>query len=188
MNQVHRKPRAPRRLLAAGAAAAAVVVVSMTYLTTAGAQTGAAATPRCQTRDLAVWLGLGAGGAQAGSASYPLELTNVSGRRCQLYGYPGVSALVNGKQAGSPAARDHAVASTTVTLAAGATAHTLLRITDVSALPGCTPVTAQELRVYPPGAVTPAEIAFRFRACSSAGPRYLSVQAVQPRVGVPGHP
>ena len=75
-----------------------------------------------------------------------------------------------------------------MTLAAGATAHTVLQIIDVSALPGCKPVTADGLKVYPPGAVTAAQIPFRFRACSAAGPVFLSVQTVQPRVGVPGHP
>jgi hypothetical protein len=186
MKQVGQNSRAARWLLAA-AMVAAVASLSVTYLTTAGAQTVSATTPRCHTRGLAVWLGVGTGGAQAGSSAYPVEFTNISGNRCQLYGYPGVSAQVGGQQAGSPARRDRAVAPRTVTLAAGATAHTVLQIIDVSALPGCKPVTADGLRVYPPGAVTAAEIPFRFRACSAAGPVFLSVQTVQPRVGVPGH-
>jgi hypothetical protein len=187
MKQLPGNSRTARRLIAAGLLAA-VAGLSLTYLTAAGAQTTAAATPRCHTRSLAVWLGVGGGGGQAGSSSYPLELTNVSAQRCQLYGYPGVSAQVAGRRVGSPAGRDPAVAAATVTLAPGATAHAALQIVDVAALPGCKPVAADGLKVYPPGAVTPAEVPFRFRACSAVGPRFLSVQVVQPRVGVPGHP
>src|SRR6476661_633805 len=145
MKQVGQNSRAARWLLAAGLLAA-IAGLSATYLATAGAQTVSATTPRCHTRGLAVWLGVGNGGAQAGSNAYPVEFTNISGTRCQLYGYPGVSAQAGGQQAGTPARRDSAVAPRTVTLAAGATAHTVLQIIDVSALPGCKPVTADSLK------------------------------------------
>ncbi len=174
-----------RRLVAAGLVAA-VAGLSLTYLTAAGADS-ASTTPRCRTNGLEVWLGIGGGGGTTGSIVYPLELTNVTGHRCELFGYPGVSALKNGSQVGSAARRDPAHAATTVTLGPGATAHTQLQITDVSALAGCKPVTADELEVYPPGAFSAAEIPFRFKACSATGPRFLSVQVVQRRVGVPGH-
>jgi Protein of unknown function (DUF4232) len=162
----------------------------MTASATAGAQTAAAATPRCTTAGLEVWLGVGGGGGQAGSIAYPLEFTNVSGHACHVFGFPGVSAEVAGHQAGSAARRTHSVPERTVTLRAGATAHTVLQIADVSAFPAstCRPVTADGLTVYPPGAVNSAQIPFRFRACSAKGPRFLSVGPVQPRVGVPGHP
>lgn len=162
----------------------------LTASTTAGAQTAAAATPRCTTAGLEVWLGVGGGGGQAGSIAYPMELTNVSGHACQLFGFPGVSAEVAGHQVGSAARRNHAAPERTVTLRAGATAHTVLQIADVSAFAAstCKPVTADGLRVFAPGAVKASQIPFRFRACSAKGPRFLSVQAVQPRVGVPGHP
>jgi hypothetical protein len=175
-----------RRLLAAGLVAA-VAAVCLTYLTAAGATSTSLSTPRCRTGALEVWLGIGGGGGQTGGTAYPLEFTNVSSHRCHLYGYPGVSALRNGGRLGSAAQRNAAFAPTTVTLPPGATAHTMLQITDVSALPNCNPVTADELQVYPPGAFSAAEIPFRFKACSAAGPRYLSVEVVQKRVGVPGH-
>lgn len=157
---------------------------------TAGAQTAAVATPRCTTAGLAVWLGLGGGGGQTGAVAYPVEFTNISGHACHLYGFPGVSAELAGHQVGSAAGRDGSAPEQTVTLGAGATAHALLRITDVSAFPAsrCRPVTAGGLTVYPPGAFTAAQIPFRFSACSAAGPVFLSVRPVQPRVGVPGHP
>jgi hypothetical protein len=162
----------------------------LTASTSAGAQTAAATTPRCTTAGLEVWLGVGGGGGQAGSIAYPMEFTNVSGHACHLFGFPGVSAEVAGHQVGSAARRDRSAPEHTVTLRAGATAHTVLQIADVSAFPAstCKPVTAAGLTVYPPGAVTAAQIPFRFRACSAKGPVFLSVQPVQPRVGVPGHP
>jgi hypothetical protein len=163
----------------------AVGVVLLASWTSAGATT-TASTPRCKTPGLEVWLGVGAGGAGAGSTTYPLEFTNLTGHSCHLRGYPGVSAERAGQQVGSAAGRDPAVPVRTVTLAAGATAHASLRITDVSALSGCKPVTASGLAVYPPGAFTAAQIPFRFRACSASGPAFLSVRVVQPRVGVPG--
>jgi hypothetical protein len=66
----------------------------------------------------------------------------------------------------------------------------VLQIADVSAFPAsnCKPVAAGGLTVYPPGAVNAAQIPFRFRACSAKGPRFLEVEPVQPRVGIPGHP
>ena len=98
--------------------------------------------------------------------------------------------MAAGNHLASAARRDHSAPEQTVTLRAGATAHTVLRITDVSAFPAasCRPVTADGLTVYPPGAVSAAQIPFRFRACSAKGPVFLSVTPVQPRVGVPGHP
>jgi len=169
---------------------AVVTGALLTASTTAGAQTAAAATPRCMTAGLEVWLGVGGGGGQAGSIAYPLEFTNVSGHACQLFGFPGVSAEVAGNQVGSAARRTHSAPERTVTLRAGATAHTVLQIADVSAFPAstCKPVTADGLRAFAPGAVKASQIPFRFRACSAKGPRFLSVGPVQPRVGVPGHP
>jgi len=185
MRRIGGDSRWARRVCAAGLVAA-VAGLSLTYLTAAGADSASTTTPRCSTGGLEVWLGIGGGGT-TGSIVYPLELTNVTGHRCHLYGYPGVSALKNGSQVASAARRNPAHAAATVTLGPGATAHTQLQITDVSALAGCKPVTADEREVYPPGAFNAAEIPFRFRTCSATGPRFLSVQVVQRRVGVPGH-
>jgi hypothetical protein len=176
------------RKLMYGLALAAAACVPWAVSASAGAQ-ATATTPRCTTGKLAVWLGVGGGGAGAGSTVYPVEFTNLSDHACTLYGFPGVSAESAGHQVGSAAQRDHAVPAQTVTLGPRGTAHAQLRITDVSAIPPatCKPVTADGLTVYPPGAFTAAEIPFRFRACSATGPAFLSVQTVQPRVGVPGH-
>jgi hypothetical protein len=147
----------------------------------------ASTTPACTTAHLAVWLGIGPGGA-AGSTYYPIEFTNVSSSSCHLYGYPGVSAT-NGQQVGRAAGRAPSSNEHTVTLAAGATAHAVLQIVDVSALPPttCKPVKATGLQVYPPGETASATIPFSFRACSGTGVTYMYVTPVLDGVGVPGH-
>ena len=186
--------------MAAGAALVAGSLSSSTPPAAAGSggSTGAgsagqpAATsgsvPRCRTSALEVWLGVGPGGAAAGSTYMPIEFTNTGTTTCTLDGYPGVSARST-QQLGSPAGRNSQVASRTVTLARGASAHAVLQITDVGNYPPatCAPATATTLRVYPPGSFTSQDIAFRLRGCSKAGTEYLSVTAVAPGVGVPGH-
>ena len=152
-----------------------------------GSGAAATTTPRCKTGSLEVWLGIGTGGAGAGSTVYPLEFTNLSSHRCHLYGFPGVSAQKAGHQIGSAAARDHAVAAQTVTLAPRGTVHAQLRFVNTSVIAGCNPVTADSLSVFPPGAVAAADVPYRFKACSATGKTFLTVQVVQPRVGVPGH-
>lgn len=141
---------------------------------------------KCSTSDLEVWLGLGEGGGTAGSTYLPLELTNISNHRCRLFGFPGVSAIA-AHQLGSPAQRNRARPTYHVSLAPGATAHTVLQFVDVDNFGSrCKPVTATGLRVYPPDQFSAAEIPFSFRACSAKGPIFLTVEAVQPGVGVPG--
>jgi hypothetical protein len=146
-----------------------------------------AMTQACGTPALAVWLGVGEGGGTAGSTYYPLELTNISSRSCRLFGFPGVSAVA-GNQLGSPAQRNRAHPTYRVTLLPGSTAHTLLQIVDVGNFPAssCKPTQASALRVYPPDQLSAAEIPFSFRVCSAKGPIFLTVQAIQPGVGIPG--
>jgi hypothetical protein len=172
----------PRLKYLAAAAPLALLLVAYAHAATRSAA------PSCKTSNLAVWLGLGEGGAAAGSTYYPLELTNVAHRTCSLSGFPGVSA-VRSRQLGSPAGRDRARSPRRVTLAPGQTAHVILRIVNVANYPRarCRPVEAFGLRVYPPNARASAEIPFAFRACSRRGPVYLSVRAVERSVGVPGH-
>ena len=77
-----------------------------------------------------------------------------------------------------------------MTLAPGATAHTVLQIVDVAAFPPgkCGPVTATALKVYPPSRFSAKDILFSFRACSVKGTIFMNVQYIQPGVGVPGYP
>jgi Protein of unknown function (DUF4232) len=157
----------------------------------------------CAASGLRAWLGLGSTGASTGTI-FTLEFTNVSARTCSLYGYPQVSAYAGspaaGTQIGSAAVRDTAVRPRSVTLTPGATAHSVLRLagTDSFQPTACAQVTAPELRVILPevgqgtmgaqGAkgTRPVFVPIRFPACSRKGPAFLSVQAIQPRPGIPG--
>ena len=156
-------------------------------LTADTARTAAAAVPACTAGDLGAWVAVTQGNGAAGSIYYPLQFTNLSRHACAMRGFPGVSAIDrNGHQLGSPARWDHAIPARTVVLAAGATAHTILRYSDaaVSTAPGCHPVFSTfELRVYPPGQYSATYAAFGLEACSHAGPIYLGVEPIQPGVG-----
>ena len=154
----------------------------------------------CGKSGLEAWLGL-AQTARSGTPSrqptgtyYTLEFTNVSARVCSLYGYPEVSAYAGdqagGTQIGSAAAHDTSVRPRPVTLAPGQTAHSVLRVTSAGTFQPtvCVQVTAAELRGSLPDQVRPAFVPVQLPACSKRGPEFLSVQAIQPRPGVPGFP
>jgi Protein of unknown function (DUF4232) len=148
----------------------------------------------CAASGLRAWLGLGGGRVGTGTI-YTLEFTNVSGRTCSLYGYPQVSAYAGtpaaGSQIGSAAVRDPSVRPRPVTLTPGATAHSVLRLHGTGSFRPtvCGQVTAPELRVILPEVGQGTRTVFvpiSFAACSKKGPAFLSVQAIQPRPGIPG--
>jgi hypothetical protein len=146
----------------------------------------------CVASGLKAWLGLDPPPARGGTY-YALEFTNVSTRPCALYGYPDVAAYAGsqaaGTQIGSAAAHDTSVRPRPVVLAPGATAHSVLRVTAVGGLrrTACRQVTAPELRVTLPDQDRPAFVPVRLAACSTKGPRFMSVQPIQARAGVPGY-
>jgi hypothetical protein len=159
----------------------------------------------CATSGLEAWLGLAATSGstsvagtgdrlEPGGTYYTLEFTNVSARACSLYGYPEVSAYAGGRadgsQIGSAAARDTSVRPRPVTLTPGQTAHSVLRVTSTGTFQptACAQVTAPELRVMLPDQDRPAFVPLHLSACSKKGPEFLSVQAIQPRPGIPGFP
>jgi hypothetical protein len=165
-----------RRGSAASTAAFAVataVLLTLPAASATAAHAGAASTARagkCATSGLV-----------AGSTYYSLEFTNLSGHRCTLFGYPGVSAVdLGGRQLGIAGSRDAHTPSRTVNLAAGKTASAVLQVTDPGVFPktSCRPVTAAGLRVYPPNQTEPRVVPFPFSACSGSGPAYLHVEAV----------
>ena len=159
----------------------------------------------CAASGLEAWLGLsetagstsvtGTGDRlEPGGTYYTLEFTNVSVRACRLYGYPDVSAYAGdqarGTQIGSAAARDTSVRPQPVMLAPGQTAHSVLRVTSAGTFQptACVQVTAPELRVTLPDQVRPAFVPIHLPVCSRKGPEFMSVQAIQPRPGIPGLP
>ena len=190
-------PKTVRRITAVIAAASAAGLIAATAAFAAGpagavlasdtARTTSAAVPACTAGDLGAWVAVTQGNGAAGSVFFPLQFTNLSRHACALRGFPGVSAIDrNGHQLGSPASWDHAVPARTVVLAPGATAHTILRYSDVAVTtsPGCRPVFSTfELRVYPPGQRQATFAAFDLEACSHPGPIYLGVQPIVPGVG-----
>jgi hypothetical protein len=163
---------------AAGVGAAAIVVPAASAAPTAP--------PPAITDDLEVWLGLGDGGGAGGSVYRPLEFTNVSGHTVTIRGYPGVSAVNSSGKLGSPASWDRVTRTTTVTLAKGATAHTLLRFVYVGNFGDVPTTTADALTIYPPGQHLAAYIPYSFPALAVKGPIYLSVIGpIRPGIGIP---
>ena len=146
-------PTATRRILSAAAVACAAALVPAAALASPGTHAAPArtTTPSCATSGLDVWMNTQGNGA-LGTTYYHLEITNLSGSTCTLFGYPGVSGVtLTGTQLGSAASRNGSTPHT-VTLANGATAHALLGIVEAGNFPAsqCGPVTAAGLRVYPP--------------------------------------
>lgn len=111
----------------------------------------------------------------AGSAYYPLNFTNMSGRACEMYGYPGVSFAAApagaARQIGVPAQRNAAFAKTSVRLAPGQTAHAWLKVT---------------VAVSYPAATMAGYVGHAFSACSSTSTALLSVLPVRAGQGVAG--
>jgi len=183
-------PRLRRVVITASIATAAILLPAVALASSAGTTTAAntAAVHRCYQSELRAWLAIPGSGA-AGSVYYELELSNVSAQTCTLYGYPGVSELLNGSQSGSAAGRTASHPKTLVTLAPGATAHAILQITNVSVFgsAACQPVSATTLRVYPPGAIAALRVPFTVTACSKTGPVYLHVSPMIRGTGIPGY-
>ncbi len=175
-------PRFTRGLVALSTVAATVAALSLAG-GPAGAATraSAAATPACQTGGLVVWINT-QGNGTAGTIFYTLNFTNLSGHPCVLRGFPGVSAVnLRGGMLGRAARRDTGQTVRSVTLTNGHTAHAVLGIVDIGALPttSCPPTTAAGLRVFPPNQKASKVIPFPFPACGRAGgPAFLRVRPV----------
>jgi hypothetical protein len=170
-----------RRLALLGACALIPLAAIIAALAAGNA---GASVPACGGETTIAWLGDGDGGATAGSTYYPLEFTNTAHSTCTLYGYPGISAWgLNGVQEG-PAATRNVGPHSTVTLAPGATAHAILRITDWGA--ECQHgKSALGLKIYVPGQRQSQQISFPLTVCASRP--ILSIEPVRAGVGVPGY-
>jgi hypothetical protein len=164
---------------------ALVVAVAAIVAVVSAPNTAIATTPACATSSLVVWLDTQGNGA-AGSSFYNLQFTNLSEHACRLFGYPGVSAVdLSGRQVGHVGGRDAVHPAATVTLPAGGSAHTILRIVEAGNFPKarCGPVTAAGLRVYPPDQTASKLIPYPFAACSRNSATVLSVEVVQMGLG-----
>lgn len=186
--------RLTRRVIITAALATTAVLLPVVALAASAGpsapQANAAAVHRCSAGQLAVWIGYPGNGA-AGSYYYQLEISNVSSRKCTLYGYPGVSAVkADGAQLGSPGGRVSGYPKSLVTLGPYQTSHVQLQIIDVYVFTpsACHPVTAAALKVYPPGAYSALRVPLSFKACAKKGLVYLYVTPTFPNAGIPGYP
>lgn len=162
---------ATRRRLRAGAGLSAIAAaLSAALLLPAGsfAQRGhTASLGACPASGLVAWLDTNGNGA-AGTIFYTLHLTNLSGHRCTVRGYPGVSAAaLSGRRIG-PGARRSGQSVRTITLANGSSARANLGIAEAGNFPpaSCRQVTAAGLRVFAPGSTVARFVPFPFQACT----------------------
>jgi hypothetical protein len=184
-------------------AVAAAVSAAVLLPTIALASSGSAAAPgrsaadttavasgpgRCLRSQLVAWLGIPRTGLTNEANLYDLEISNISGSTCTLYGYAGVSAVTaSGRQIGSAAFRAGG-AKTLVTLRPGGTAHAILSIDykgDVTPSQ-CHPTVAYGLRVYAPGDYSSMEFPFSFWACAKRQISYLGIFTTVAGTGIPG--
>jgi hypothetical protein len=142
----------------------------------------------CATSALKAAVNTAKPGAAAGSIYYPLDLTNVSGSTCTVFGYPGVSFVTgpSGTLIGRAATRNPVKPATTVTLAPGQVAHATLQVAQAGNYDPaqCKPVTAHWLRIFPPDQTAPLFVSFTTKACSARLPHsvgsQLAVSVFQP--------
>ena len=175
--------RRTSRWAVAGAAAAALVAgISTAAAAAPSAHAASGAIAKCTAADLGVWVAADQANGTAGSIYYPLEITNLSGGTCYLYGHPGVSAVTAaGHQLGRSAQWNPGTARV-VNLAPGATAHAVLQYITVQVSPGCTPANAAGLKIYPPDQTSSTSAFWNLPSCSK-GPVYMNVGVIQPGPG-----
>jgi Protein of unknown function (DUF4232) len=129
--------------------------------------TAPVAAPRCKSSQLS--LSLGQANGAAGSSYTPIVFTNQGSSTCELRGYPGVSFVdANGAQLGKPA-REVNGPNKKIKLASGGTAHAMLQQSDpeVYTASACQKVTADRLKVYPPGSLGPLFVTDQIPICTT---------------------
>ena len=180
---------------ASGQAASASPAKSASPSPAAASASASASVAACATTDLNGTVVVGQGGAAAGSAYYPLNLTNNSKSSCSLSGYPGVSFVTGpsgGSQIGQPATRNPAITPSTVVLSPGQTAHVTIQVVDALnySKSACQPVKAHWLKIFPPGQFSALYVKFTALTCSAKLPGNLgsplTVDAVKGGAGKPG--
>jgi Domain of unknown function (DUF4232) len=117
----------------------------------------------------------------AGTITYALEFTNISGHACNTFGFPGVSATsLAGKQLGDAAGRNGLFRPRVVTIPAGATAHADLFYGDAEvSTSGCKPTAASLIKVFPPNARGSKLGFFSLPVCTLKHHTYLRVTVVR---------
>jgi Protein of unknown function (DUF4232) len=137
---------------------------------------------RCHAGDLKVTAQVPPGGGAANNVYVWLVFTNVSGRTCTLYGYPGVSWVTgpSGQQVNDPTGRMTGTTPVQVVLAPQASGHATVRYGQPDMFePGCHAVDVAGFRVYPPDETASVFVSWATRACSTKG---VNVGTVSPIV------
>jgi hypothetical protein len=173
---------------AASTPTAAATSASAAPVSSAPATSSSAAVTMCATSALKAAVNTAKPGAAAGSIYYPLDLTNISGSTCTVFGYPGVSFVTgpSGTLIGRAATRNPVKPAATVTLAPGQVAHATLQVAQAGNYDPaqCKPVTAHWLRIFPPDQTAPLFVSFTTTACSARLPHsvgsQLAVSVFQP--------
>ena len=114
-----------------------------------------------------------------------LDFTNTSASPCFVQGYPGVSLVSAGSNAGSQlgadAKRNPVTPSTQITLNPGEAAHADLGIAEAGNFPPgkCRMVTAHWLKVFPPDQTVAAYAPLTTQTCSSTSVATMRISALQ---------
>lgn len=135
-------------------------------------------TAACTTSHLKASLGSREGAA--GSTYSNIDFTNTGSHSCTLYGYPGVSLANSGGPIGASATRDSTRGKTVVTLAPGATANAVLRVTVAQNYSSstCSPDSSTFLLIYPPNQTEAIDVPYSSTGCKNSSVKLLSVSAV----------
>jgi hypothetical protein len=127
---------------------------------------------------------VGSSNGAAGTIYYSLDFTNVSGSSCFVVGYPGVSLVSAGSNAGdqigAAAKRDPVVTPKQIVLASGQTANAQFGVAEAGNFPAstCQPTTAHWLKVFPPDQTVAAYAPFTTQTCASTKTATLHIAAL----------
>jgi hypothetical protein len=179
-----------RRLAVGAALACGAILVPTAALVASPASGAPAAVASCTVADTEVWAAV-EGDGTAGTTYYELEVSNVGHQTCTLHGYPRVWAVsLTGLQIGKPAS--HWGVPSTVTLRPGATSHAVLGVADTGAACAGSGVTAEGLRVVPPGETLPKPAGeadevenFPLQVCPRQSS--MNVRPITSGVGIPNY-
>jgi hypothetical protein len=178
-------PSSPAGAASTGAATSGGATSSPTAAaaSSSGSGTSASGAPSCATNDLKAAVA-GSQGA-AGSDYVTIDFTNNGSSSCTLYGYPGISLANSGGPIGAPATRDPSHSPTLVTLARGAKANAVLRVTDAQNYPSgtCSPDSSSFLLIYPPNQKQATDLPYKSTGCKNSSVKLLSVSVVTPGAG-----
>ena len=127
---------------------------------------------------------VGSSNGAAGTIYYNLDITNGSSSTCFLQGYPGVSLVSAGSDAGSQigadAKRDAVTPSRQIVVAPGQTAHAVLGVTEAGNFPAskCNLVTAHWLKLFPPDQTVALYAPFTVQTCASTSLATMRITAI----------